>query len=1252
MSHTQIKAPSKSEKFMIRSLIIIGLFSLVNFFYWFLDFKLIEDHILYWMLMSLILFDTFRVIYIWYHYWDISIPIKPVSTSTPTVDVFTTYFPGEPKEMLKVTLLAICKIRYPHTTYLCDEANDSELKNFCHEHQIIHVTRNNRIDAKAGNINNALKQATGEICLILDPDHVPNMDFIEEVIPYFDDSTIGFVQTVQTYSNIHESPIAKAAAEQTFHFYGPVMMCMNSYGTVNAIGANCVFRRSALDSIGGHAAGLSEDMHTAMQLHAKGWKSIYVPEVFSAGLAPATLTSYFKQQLKWSRGTLELLVTSFPKLFRKLTFRQKLHYGILPFHYLTGFIYMISILIPVVSLLTSSTPWKGNVLNFGLITLPVIVSLIGIRFYVQKWVINRGERGMHLLGGLLMQITWSIYLMGAFYTFIRKKVPYLPTVKEDDLKTSPFIVLPNLLVGCICLFAIFYGLYRDFTPFSIFMAGFALWNAMIMFYTLHFAYQYPSAYDRDIHSFLNKFNSESRIEKIFYSFWQRSAFVFITLTLIVCGFITFNIQEIKSSGLISEVSSLKPIKYVGVFAPKIDDGMSDLSKVSEFSQQINQKMDIVSFYIPWDKSVQTSFPENELRNVYRNNAFPMITWEPWLNSFQKEEGMDGHVFDLIASGFFDDYIKQFAARIRNLEKPVFLRFAHEFDNSFYPWYDSRESAAEHFKTAWIHTWTIFNQEGANNVVWVYNPWKAENVIEFFPGDAYVDWISANILNYATKDKPDTWFNFKTLYGSFHNEINKMGDYPIMISEFGTFNDGESQKAWLEDAIKVMDQEFSEIKAVIYFNSSVDNNMPEGTEGNDYIDWSIANVQDIELKFKTEPVPTYLFKRKSAISPNHERTINNLERLENIRGVNLKNGQVWNKDFHVLTRKNLVSHFTKIKKLGLNTIKYTSNHTYDYNVTNLTKEFDLDLSFGFWIPETIDFIGDSIQTSNLRKYIIDVVKKYKDHTNIVSWNLENDIFSMHQSQLNEPMRSYQIDAYVNWLQTLTSEMKILDPNRPIVIDLNLSSKGILFAKKLMDTVKGLDAIGLIIKNDRNSSLWTESLIDWKIPYVYNDISVDMLKKINPQAMKKAFYITNWQDQHRIDKVTFDGLIDRKGRYKANYFSLGNKIEKFNYKPTDEPIKILKTLIFINPEVQAYYYALMYDSKKGWHQIELEDDLKLEWALVKCDKFGNYMNIKDVGHDPALLLDIPENHDSYRLRLSIIKGNRVNSTMTILNTPYNK
>src|SRR5690554_5499758 len=172
-----IKTPARKEKLTLRTLIILGLLSIFNFFYWYLKPELIDNNLLYWLLLFPMAFDSFRIIYIWYHYWDISVPQKPKLTRKLTVDVFTTYFPGEPYEMVEGTLLAIKKMKYPHTTYLCDEANDPHLKEFCKKNGIKHVTRNNRINAKAGNINNALLQATGDICVILDPDHVPKAHF-------------------------------------------------------------------------------------------------------------------------------------------------------------------------------------------------------------------------------------------------------------------------------------------------------------------------------------------------------------------------------------------------------------------------------------------------------------------------------------------------------------------------------------------------------------------------------------------------------------------------------------------------------------------------------------------------------------------------------------------------------------------------------------------------------------------------------------------------------------------------------------------------------------------------------------------------------------------------------------------------------------------------------------------------------------------------------------------------------------------
>ncbi len=385
--------PTRMQLLGIRLMILTGLGSMAFFLYTILDPAKVDNPILYWLLISTFLFTCFKVLYEWYHYLFISVRPTPAPGKHFSVDIFTTYCSGEPHEMVIATLHAMKAIYHPHQSYLCDEADDPVLKQVCKDLGVHHITRKDKTDAKAGNINNALQYSCGELCVVLDPDHIPFPEFLDPVVPHFNEPETGFVQVVQAYSNAHESTVAKGAAQQTYQFYGPMMMTMNKYGTVPAIGANCTFRRSALDSIGGHAAGLAEDLHTAMKLHARGWKSVYVPALLSRGLVPSTLSAYYIQQLKWSRGVFELLFTTYFSLFFRFSLRQKIHYGLLPAFYLSGFIFLINFLIPVISLVTDVYPIRMDFLSFMLIAAPFIMSTILIRNEVQRWVMDDNERG-------------------------------------------------------------------------------------------------------------------------------------------------------------------------------------------------------------------------------------------------------------------------------------------------------------------------------------------------------------------------------------------------------------------------------------------------------------------------------------------------------------------------------------------------------------------------------------------------------------------------------------------------------------------------------------------------------------------------------------------------------------------------------------------------------------------------------------------------------------------------------------------
>lgn len=1246
-----IREPTKSERLTLRFLIILGLLCIINFFYWFLKPEFIDHKLLYWLLIGPLAFDSFRIIYIWYHYWDISVPEKPILSKKLTADVFTTFFPGEPYDMVKETLLAIQRMKYAHTTYLCDEADDAHLKKFCFKNGIIHVIRNNRIDAKAGNINNALKQASGDICLILDPDHVPKEDFLDEVVPYFEDDNIGFVQSVQAYYNVDESLVARGAAEQTFHFYGPVMMSMNSYGTVNAIGANCVFRRKALDSIGGHAPGLSEDMHTAMQLYAKGWKSVYVPKIFTKGLVPATLTSYYKQQLKWSRGTLELLVSVLPKLFKNFTWRQRIHFGILPLHYLSGFIILISFLIPIISLFAAATPWKGNMINFGLIFIPILTSIVAIHFFVQRWVMDKSEWGTHMVGGILLACTWWIFVIGAVYTVIRKKVPYLPTPKEDKERTSWKILMPNLVVGVVSIIAVIYGLTIDLTPFSIFMSGFALLNASIMFFTLVLAYEKQKKVMVTLDFKEQRKSILNTVQNGGYSAWQKAALPMVIVILVLSGGSYYHTEYVKWEGVQPIVQEKNVINYIGIFAPNFDDGITSLKIVNDISDQIEENFDIISFYLAWNKDIESNFPAAILDSVYLNASIPMITWEPWLNTFEAEISEGDHVYDLIYSGYFDSYISHFADKLKDLEKPVFLRFAHEFDNPFYPWYMSGDEASTKFKNAWIHTYEIFKKRDAHNVIWIWNPWKSENLAEFYPGREYVDWIGVNILNYGEFNMDGQSHDFESLYEPYHIELMQLPQTPVVISEFGTLRADKNQNQWIEDAFYVIENDYTEIKSVIYFNSDVDNNWPQGLESDEYLVWTVPGNQVIKASFRSKEVPYYVFTPLPILKHNHFESHSDTATYnpEKVKGINLKYGSDWRRSYHVLNRRKLLTDLSRIKNLGLNTIKISGNTVYDYNILNISEELGLDVSFGFWIPESTDFMNDTFKANHLKETILRKVTQHKNREHITTWNIQNDVLFNQKDYFHKPELLYQNRAYILWLKDLISKIKKSDPDRPVIVDLNVNLLSMYHAQLLAENVIGIDYFGLTVKDYRHLNSIIDFFNDSGMAFLFSEINIDNLIHSEIRNLHTSFFITSWQDQHESNKLTFDGITDRKGRAKAEYFQLYDTLNGPDSTTDTSIIRILKPAKPLYENEVLNYHAMIYNDNEGWIYGKNFENYSFEWALVKSDENGNYLAIRDIGTGPFLRLKIPENHDYFKLLLTISDGNSVTSTITTLNTP---
>ncbi len=444
-------------------LVIGGIVTILLFGDWWFRQEHVGNIFLFILLSLFFWYGLARLVVIWISYLRILKPESILPKANLSVAIFTTSSPGEPLSMFDKTLEACKNISYPHTTYLLDDTRDPAFKAVAEKHGAVWLELVGIPGAKAGKINKALKLTKEDFILVLDPDHIPFPQFFDHTLGFFEDDKIGFVQVSQAYYNQYRSFTAAGAAEQTYTFYGPTQMSLHGLGCAVAIGANCTFRRKALESIGGHGIGLAEDLITSIRLHAEGWKSIYNPVIVSRGLVPEDLGSFCKQQLKWSRGVFEVTFVELPRLFKKLSFWQRLTYFTIGTYYLVGVTQLFFTLIPFLFFLTAIVPAKMSFADFFVNGSMVAFFGVVIYMFIQVWMCHPEiEGGLHWRGTVLKYACWPVFLLGFLLAVVNAEIPYIPTAKKAVNTFTPFarpLIIHIIMFVCV-LVSVF--LYRRF----------------------------------------------------------------------------------------------------------------------------------------------------------------------------------------------------------------------------------------------------------------------------------------------------------------------------------------------------------------------------------------------------------------------------------------------------------------------------------------------------------------------------------------------------------------------------------------------------------------------------------------------------------------------------------------------------------------------------------------------------------------------------------------------------------------------
>jgi len=441
--------------------IFAGAISVISLFDWWFRSLHVTNRIFFYIISFFLWSGIFRIVLNWYQLARVK-PIQDNHASSRifNVAIFTTAAPGEPLTMFETTFRALSKLEYPCTIYFLDGTNDTAYKELSSKFGFQHFEFSEVQGAKAGKINEALKYTTEEIVLILDPDHIVFPTFLNEVVGFFENEEIGFVQVSQGYYNQYRSPVAKAAAEQTYLFYGPTQRYYGSDDKAIAIGANCIFRRSALEQIGGHAQGLAEDLLTSLRIHAAGWKSIYYPIIVNRGLVPEDFDSFSKQQLKWARGLFEVLFDEYPKVFKQLSLSAKFRYWTIGTFYLVGIRTLFFLIVPILYFFFGWSALNMSFSEFMIRAMPFAIFALLIYILSQRYLIDyQSEKGIYWRGMFMKFASWPVFTYAFYLTIVNKKIPYLPTSKRGNSTISIFF-WPLLVYILLLVLSVSFHFYR------------------------------------------------------------------------------------------------------------------------------------------------------------------------------------------------------------------------------------------------------------------------------------------------------------------------------------------------------------------------------------------------------------------------------------------------------------------------------------------------------------------------------------------------------------------------------------------------------------------------------------------------------------------------------------------------------------------------------------------------------------------------------------------------------------------------
>jgi cellulose synthase/poly-beta-1,6-N-acetylglucosamine synthase-like glycosyltransferase len=250
---------------------------------------------------------------------------------------------NEPVEVVRPTLESLAQIDYQHLLVQVVDNNTTDpalwkpIEELCAQlgRRFSFVHLENWPGFKAGALNEATPRLPVEVEIlgIVDADYQVNPQWLRNTIGYFDDPTVGFMQTSQHYRDWQDNPYLRGLFYSFRYFFDITMIARSHRNAIIFCGTMGLIRRSAFNKIGGwNQECITEDAEASLRMLGAGYRGVYDSAAYGEGLMPLDFDGLKKQRFRWALGGIQILKLHWREMLpfaphrMRLTVAQRIHY--------------------------------------------------------------------------------------------------------------------------------------------------------------------------------------------------------------------------------------------------------------------------------------------------------------------------------------------------------------------------------------------------------------------------------------------------------------------------------------------------------------------------------------------------------------------------------------------------------------------------------------------------------------------------------------------------------------------------------------------------------------------------------------------------------------------------------------------------------------------------------------------------------------------------------------------------------------